>query len=187
MEEAQVKTFIALFRGINVGGRNILPMKELVVLLKNLGLQSVKTYIQSGNAVFRCEPEQSVGLSTRIKSAVSERYGFEPEVLLLSLAELEEVVAANPFKEAESDPKTLHFYFLEARPESPDMDTLNSLKQDSERFSLTPSVFYLHAPNGIGRSKLAAKVEKPLGVAATARNWRSVCKIAALATQVEKT
>jgi uncharacterized protein (DUF1697 family) len=68
-------------------------------------------------------------------------------------------------------------------PENPDLETLDSLKRDNERYSLNNKVFYLHAPDGIGRSKLAAHAEKSLGVAATARNWRSVCKIMAMAKQ----
>jgi uncharacterized protein (DUF1697 family) len=180
-----MKTHIALFRGINVGGNNILPMKELVVILKNLGSQGVKTHIQSGNAVFQHRAERAAELSDRIRAAINRSHGFEPHVLLLDVAELEQAMASNPFPQAESDPNTLHLYFLADLPENPDLETLDSLKRDTEQYSLNDKVFYLYAPDGIGRSKLAARVEKSLGVAATARNWRSVSKIVAMAKENE--
>ena len=178
-----MKTYIALFRGINVGGKNILPMKDLVALIENLGAQSVKTYIQSGNAVFQHKAESTSQLSSKISAAIKASHGFEPQVFLLDLAEMEKVVAANPFPEAESEPKTLHLSFLDSAPQNPDLKTLEEIKKDNERFKLIDNVFYLHAPDGIGRSKLAARAEKALGVAATARNWRTVGKIMALAEQ----
>jgi uncharacterized protein (DUF1697 family) len=94
-----------------------------------------------------------------------------------------QAIVANPFPEAEAEPKSLHLYFLTVPPENPDLKTLDRLKQDNERYSLNDKVFYLHAPDGVGRSKLATQVEKALGVAATARNWRSVCKIMAMAKE----
>jgi uncharacterized protein (DUF1697 family) len=97
------------------------------------------------------------------------------------LDELERAMASNPYAEAESEPKSLHLYFLASEPQDPDLKTLESIRVDSERFALQGKVFYLHAPDGIGRSRLAARVEKALGVPATARNWRSVSKIVAMA------
>ena len=178
-----MKSYIALFRGINVGGNNILPMKALVAVLEKLGSASVRTYIQSGNAVFQHEVESASRLSDQIRAAIKESHGFEPQVLLLDLAQMEQAIASNPFPEAESEPKTLHLYFLAARPAQSDFRALDTLKQANEQYSLNDQVFYLHAPDGIGRSKLAAQVEKSLGVAATARNWRSVCKIMEMAKQ----
>lgn len=179
-----MKTYIALFRGINVGGNNILPMKALAALLEKLGAHNVKTYIQSGNAVFQHAEENIPQLSSRISAAIKESHGFEPRVLLLELTELERALAANPFPEAEAEPKTLHLYFLAASPAAPDLSMLDNLKRDNEAFQLIDKVFYLHAPDGIGRSKLAERVEKALGVAATARNWRTVSQVMAMAEQI---
>lgn len=176
-----MKTYIALFRGINVGGNNMLPMKALAALLEKLGADSVRTYIQSGNAVFQHQAESVSRLSSSISTAIKESHGFEPQVFLLDLAEMEQVIASNPFPEAESEPKTLHLYFLASVPANPDLKMLDSIKQDNEQFKLIDKVFYLHAPDGIGRSNLAARVEKALGVAVTARNWRTVCKVRAMA------
>ena len=172
-----MNTFIALLRGINVGGNNILPMKELRALLENLNFSDVRTYIQSGNVVFQSEHSDSHALSREISTAIAERYGFTPQVLVLEPPAFKEATEQNPFPEAESNPKALHLFFLAGEPDKPDTETLEQLKTDSERFKLSKSVFYLHAPDGIGRSKLAARVEKTLGIAVTARNWRSVCKI----------
>ena len=178
-----MKTYIALLRGINVGGTNVLPMKHLVSLLENIGSQNVKTHIQSGNAVFQSEEENASLLSNKIRATIKKSYGFEPQVLLLEPEEIERAVESNPFPEAESEPKTLHVHFLASMPKNPDLGTLESIKGDSERFALKDRVFYLHAPEGIGRSKLAANTEKLLGVAITGRNWRTVCKVMAMAKQ----
>jgi uncharacterized protein (DUF1697 family) len=181
--DKEMKTYIALFRGINVGGKHILPMKDLTALLENIGAQGVKTYIQSGNAVFEHRSENVAELSDRIKAAINKSHGVEPRVLLLDVVEMKQAIAANPFPEAESDPKTLHLYFLADPPQNPDLNRLDQLKRDNEHYHLSNKIFYLHAPDGIGRSKLAEQVEKALGVAATARNWRTVGKVMALTEQ----
>jgi uncharacterized protein (DUF1697 family) len=100
------------------------------------------------------------------------------------LDELAQAMASNPFPEAESEPKTLHLYFLASTPQNPDLQTLDSLKQDNEQFELIDNVFYLYAPDGIGRSKLAERAGKALGVAGTARNYRTVSKIMDMAKQL---
>ena len=179
----RMKTYVALLRGLNVGGNSSLPMKELVSQLENLGLRNVRTYIQSGNAVFQSEEEDAPVLSNKIRAAIKKSRGFEPQVLLLEPEEIERAVESNPFPEAESEPKTLHAHFLASTPKNPDLDALESIKSDRERFVLKDGVFYLHAPDGIGRSKLAANAEKLLGVSATARNWRTVRKLMEMAKQ----
>ena len=176
-----MNTFIALFRGINVGGANKLPMRELVGVLEGLGLREIKTYIQSGNVLFKSDNGDLPDLAGRIGAAIEESHGFRPQVLLLGLDDLASAIASNPFPEAEGAPKTLHLYFLASAPEDLNLGTLERFRREGERFVLEGEVFYLHAPEGIGRSKLAARVEKVLGVPATARNWRTVGKIMAMA------
>jgi uncharacterized protein (DUF1697 family) len=180
-----LKTYIALFRGINVGGTNVLPMKDLVARLENLGSQNVKTYIQSGNAVFQNKEEDASLLSNKIRAAIKKSHGFEPQVLLLEPEEIERAIESNPFPEAESEPKTLHIFFLATMPKDLDLGALESIKSERERFALEDRVFYLHAPEGIGRSKLAANIEKLLGVSATTRNWRTVRKVMAMVEQYD--
>lgn len=177
-----MKPFIALLRGINVGGRHKLPMRELVKLLESLGLKNVQTYIQSGNVVFQTGRADKLALSQEISAAIGESYGFAPQVFILDAAALREAMAANPFPEGEAEPKSLHLFFLDAVPETPNLSVLEAFKAENERYQLIDKVFYLHAPDGIGRSKLAENVGKGWDVAMTARNWRTVSKIMALAT-----
>lgn len=168
--------YIMLVRGINVGGKNSLPMKSLKEILENQGCRNIKTYIQSGNVVF-----EHKDLAKDFKQAVAEfinrNRGFSPEMIIMSADKFKNTVRSNPFPSAESAPKTLHFFFLESTPEKPDLTRLMALKANSESFQLINDVFYLYAPEGIGRSKLAAKVEKCVDVPATARNWNTVEKL----------
>jgi uncharacterized protein (DUF1697 family) len=178
-------TYIALLRGINVGGKNPLPMKELVALLEDLDCRNVKTYIQSGNAVFESRERDTSLLSKRIGDGIRNRRGFEPHVLLLGIEEMERAIEENPFPQAEADPKTLHVSFLASAPENPDLTMLENLKRDSERFALIDRFFYLHAPEGISRSKLATNAERLLGVSMTDRNWRTLCRVRDLARELD--
>ena len=172
-----MKTYIALFRGINVGGKHILPMKELVAELEGLGLQDIKTYIQSGNVIFRSKVTDTAQLCGKISAAVKKGHGFEPQVLLLDSAALDKAIRGNPYPEAEVAPNTLHLNFLAAIPPKPDLNALEKIRAENERYYLAQDVLYLHAPDGIGRSKLAAGMERLLGVPLTSRNWNTVRKL----------
>ncbi|WP_420645317.1 DUF1697 domain-containing protein [Candidatus Leptofilum sp.] len=176
-----MNTIILLLRGINVGGRNKLPMRDLKAILAEIGLANVQTYIQSGNVVCQTDRTDLPTLAEEIGAAIGESQGFVPRILLLSLVDLETAVAQNPFPATDEQHKTLHFYFLESAPSNPDLARLEAAKSESEQFALIGSVFYLYAPDGIGRSKLATKVERALGVAATARNWRTASKLLEMA------
>ncbi len=176
-----MKRYIALLRGINVGGKNPLPMAELVALLESLGASDITTYIQSGNAVFRAERPDAAQLAGKLAAAILKRRGFLPHVLVLGLDAMEQAIAQNPFHEAESDPATLHLGFLDAVPAKPDLETMERMRKANERFHLADRVFYLHAPEGVGRSKLAASAENLIGVPMTSRNWKTVRTIWELA------
>ena len=153
-------------------------MKDLVGILERLRCTQVRTYIQSGNAVFG--PPDGSGISgAAIAAAVRAETGVDARVLVLTAAEFRRAAEHNPF--AAEDGGTVHLFFLESVPPDPDLDAIGGLCRDSERWRLTDAVFYLHAPEGIARSKLAAAVERKLGVAATARNWRTVRKVLELA------
>jgi uncharacterized protein (DUF1697 family) len=171
-----LKTHIALLRGINVGGKNIIKMKDLITICEGIGASHVKTYIQSGNLVFQY-PETALPILEKIMGdAVMAAVGFRPAVMVFSPACIAEVMAHNPFPEAIATPQCLQLYFLE-RPKqmtSIEQGLLQELAIESERFALVNRCFYLHAPEGIGRSKLAAKVERILNVSMTCRNWRTV-------------
>ena len=178
-----MNTYIALFRGINVGGKNSLPMKGLVALLEYIGAKKVRTYIQSGNAVFQSASKNPSQLSKQLTAEIKKNYSFEPYVLIIGLDAIKKAMAENPFPEAEAEPGSLHLGFLSSVPINPDLGKLNRLKKGSERFHLSDKVFYLHAPDGVGRSKLAASIEKLLGVPMTDRNWITVSKIRKMAEE----
>lgn len=177
-------TYVALLRAVNVGGAYSLPMPAFVQLLEQIGLDDVRTYIQTGNAVFRTEAEEAAALPGKIKARIKRIHGFAPEVVLFSLDELEQAIAANPYPEADEEPHMLHLTFLASEPRHPDLSVLEGSQKESERFTLEGRVFYLHAPEGVGRSKLFAQIEKALGVVGTARNWRTARGILELAREV---
>src|SRR5262245_5088414 len=111
-----MNTCIALLRGINVGGYHKLPMKDLKALIEKIGCTDVRTYIQSGNVVFRSSASDVAPLCQRLTAAISKSHGFEPRVLVLTRAELERAAAGNPFPQAHEHPQSLHLFFLEEAP-----------------------------------------------------------------------
>ena len=153
-------------------------MRELVRDMQSLNYEDVRTFIQSGNAVFQYSRKSVASLGAKIAKKIEVRRGFRPQVLILNARQLHNAIASNPFPDAEAEPQKLHLFFLASPPPAPDIDALNEARASSERFHVTGHVFYLHAPDGVGRSKLAAKVEKLLGVPATARNWSTVVNLA---------
>ena len=169
--------FVALLRGINVGGKNILPMGEFRELLAKLGCEDVATYIQSGNAVFRHQ-KTTAELSELISEAVMFRFGLQVSVMVLTASEFAAIAAANPF--AVDEPKFLSVWFLRERAANANLQRMDEIACENEVFLLTDTAFYLCAPDGVGRSKLASNVERCLAVPATARNWRTVGKIGVL-------
>lgn len=151
--------------------------------LEALGLQEVRSYVQSGNVVFRVdasarsEPGQ---LSALIGDAIARRHGFRPGVVVLSASRLDAVVTGCPFARPDDPSARVHVFFLEHAPVRAARTALDDLRASTERLHLTADVLYLDAPDGIGRSRLAGAVERRLGTAATARNWRTVTALAGL-------
>lgn len=180
------QVFIALFRGINVGGNNKLPMKELAARMTEAGLTDVKTYIASGNVVFRAKAKQA-SLPKTIASLVEEHFGFRPAVLVLSPPQLDAVIEANPFKEGPERGKCQHVFFLESPATAIDRPLLDSLRSGREAYALTDEALYLFAPDGIGQSKLAEKIERAVKATKTARNLNTVEQLQKMAAALEGT
>jgi uncharacterized protein (DUF1697 family) len=176
--------YVALFRGINVGGNHLLGMNDLKRVLERNGCTDVRTYVQSGNAVFRSATVNPNLLAGRLAAAILKSHGFEPCVLVLRQDELERAATGNPFPDAGENPKTVHLFFLSAPPGNAAMKSLQALKAETERFALKGTTFYLHTPDGFGTSKLAGRAEKLLGVQATARNWRTVTRLLDMMNEV---
>jgi uncharacterized protein (DUF1697 family) len=155
-------------------------MKDLAALLGGLGLREVRTYIQSGNFVFRSSRD-AAALRELISAAIAARFGFRPALMLLPARALARAAAANPFPQCRTAPERVHLWFLERAPVTGAAKRLEPLRAASERFVVRGTVLYLHAPQGVGGSKLAARAERALGVSGTARNWRTVTQLLALA------
>lgn len=165
-------TFLILFRGINVGGRNLLPMKSLVSVLEQNNYHNVTTYIQTGNVIL-----QSNKIPDDLSYLVETNFGFTPEVLVLTKDDFSRSVLNNPYTEFPG--KEVHLYFCKELP-THNIEKINTVKSATENYQLIDKTFYLHAPDGIGRSKLVANLEKCLGVAATGRNLNTVNKLITL-------
>lgn len=157
-----------------------MPMAQLTERLESIGCTDVQTYIQSGNFVFGSRVKSRATLGRRIMVAIEDSFGFRPSCLLLSPTQFRSAIENNPFVEAVTAPKTLHFFFLDSTPSNPDLDAISKLATGAEEYRLIDDVFYLHAPEGIGRSKLATAAEKKLGVSATARNYNTVAALSRL-------
>jgi len=168
-----MNTYIILFRGINVGGHNKLPMKPLVSLLESNGFTNVMYYIQSGNVILDSEKDPT----SVIKSLVSVNFNIIPQVMTLTQKEFINIRANNPY--IDEDGKSVHCYICTETP------ILNNEKTEkyqlsNERITLVNNTLYLHAPDGIGRSKLVSNIEDCLGVSATGRNMNTINKIFSL-------
>ncbi len=177
-------THVALLRGINVGGRNKVTMADLRQVVTSLGCTDVATYIQSGNVVFTSPKADTAELAAALEHAIAENIGVRPRVLVLSRAELAQVIADNPFPD-ESDPKCLHAV-ISIVGFGPDevRSVANSLQRARQRGSreeahVVGRTLYLRTPDGLARSELAAHLARP-GAKSTARNWATVSKLMAL-------
>ena len=168
-----MQKFIILFRGINVGGNNPLPMKTFVELLKQSGYESVSSYIQSGNIVLK----SATNPIEQVQNIVFKNFGFSPVVFALDEPAFCLSVLNNPYKEFEG--KFVHFYFCK-HDINLVHDKLDKYLASSEAFSVKGNIFYLHAPEGIGRSKLVANIESCLGQSATGRNLNTINKISTM-------
>lgn len=166
--------FVALFSGINVGGNRIVKMAELAAFFGQLGCSDVKTYVQSGNVVFRAEDADAGTLTSKIEAAFEKKWGFHSRIMVRDVDWFRRLVAANPYPEAADAPKTLHAYALEREPTSEEIARLAEKCTGAERFEVRRDVLYLHAPDGLGKSVFANLIPRVLKVPGTARNWRSV-------------
>ncbi|OEJ24469.1 hypothetical protein AR457_07930 [Streptomyces agglomeratus] len=174
-------TYAALLRGINVSGHKKVPMADLRALLTGLGHRDVRTYLQSGNAVFTTDADASEeALAADLERALEERFGFGVECLVRSGAYLKAVADACPFPAAELEAKQLHITYF-SQPVAPGrFASVDQTAYLPEEFRLGDRALYLYAPNGLGRSKLAEVLARPSllkGVTGTTRNWNTVVKL----------
>jgi uncharacterized protein (DUF1697 family) len=174
-------TFVALLRGINVGGKKIVSMPELRSQLASIGLEDVTTYVQSGNVIFSTSNSNRQDVAGAIEERIGAAFDVSPSVLLRTPGELARVATANPFLERETDFLKLHVVFLSDAPSASAVAKLDPERSPPDEFSVRGSEIYLHLPNGSARSKLTIDYfEKQLGVRATARNWKTLTKLVEL-------
>ena len=131
-----MKTWVALLRGINVVGRNQVPMKALAVAFERAGFRSVRTYLQSGNVVFQSRSGTPRALGVRIAQLVLKEFGFEPRVMVIDGEPLATAIRGNPFPAADENHKLVHLYFLAGSPQKPDLEALAKLDAGREQFAL---------------------------------------------------
>ena len=175
-------TSAALLRGVNVGGRNKVPMGELTAALSSLGLEDVVTYIQSGNVVFRSPSGDTRELASGIERRITEVFGLGVTVLLRTPAELDEIAGGNPFLADQANRAKLHVVFLDALPAAGAVEALDPNRSPPDRFSVRGREVYLQLPNGAGRSKLTLDYfERRLGARATVLNWNTLLEMISLA------
>jgi uncharacterized protein (DUF1697 family) len=173
-------TYLALLRGINVGGANKVPMKELRRTFEDLGLENVRTYLQSGNVIFESRSSTPKRLADEIEDALAQAFGLKISVLLRTRPELKRIASGNPFLTEDAKPTSLHVMFLAARASSKAIKTLDPDRSPPDEFEVRGSEVYLWFPNGSGRSKLTIDYfESKLGTRATARNWNTITKVLA--------
>ncbi|MEV4948762.1 DUF1697 domain-containing protein [Streptomyces sp. NPDC053755] len=178
-------TYAALLRGINVSGHRKVPMAELRSLLEELGHRDVRTYLQSGNAVFTTDADDRSedALRQDLEDAVERHFGFRVDCLVRDADYLAAVADACPFPAAELEGRQLHVTYFSERVDPERLAGIDQAAFLPEEFRLGDRALYLYAPDGLGRSKLAEALSRPgltKGVVATSRNWNTVAKLVEL-------
>ncbi|WP_088189479.1 DUF1697 domain-containing protein [Desulfosporosinus sp. FKA] len=183
--------YVALLRGINVGGKNRIKMADLKLVFENMGLKKVQTYIQSGNVLFESNQEEKQ-LRQLIEDKLEEAFGFSIPVILRTSMELEEIINNCPFSEEEareaqsaSKAESLYIGLLIQPPSEEGIQQLNDYKSQTDQFKIIGRDVYLLFYNSIRNSKLANNLYK-LNVLTTTRNWKTIFKLAQLAKLIER-
>ncbi len=174
--------YVALFRGINVGGHNKLKMDKLREMFVLLGFGNVKSYIASGNVAFDTRKTKNETLEKKLEKAVEENFSLEIKVMIRSSKEIEDVISKNPFeKEHDDDHTKLFVVFLKMALSQENADLLVSHNTENEKFAVSGREVYALSKKGFMDSILAKKyIDNKLKTPATARNWRTVNKITEL-------
>lgn len=174
--------FIALYQGINVGGRNLVKMESLRAMHERLGHQEVKSYIQSGNIVLSAKGSAET-IAQEVSAEFAKEFGFAAKVTVMDAKRWGKIVKGNPYaKFAAKDPKTVHAAICDGEPSAKGLEAFLTKTGGSESFEIRKGIIYLHAPDGFGTSKFAAGMVRASGVSMTVRNWRTVETLWEMAT-----
>lgn len=175
---------IAVLRGINVGGKRKILMLDLRGLFETLGFKDVKTYIQSGNVIFKSDKQNDI-LVSEIKTSIKTNFNLDVPVIIKSLQDLEQIVANNPFSiTKEEDIGKLHLTFLSEKPTEEKLKLIESYNSNSDKFRIKGKNVFIWCNGKYHQSKLTNNFfEKKLAVEATTRNWKTVLKLLALSKE----
>ena len=170
--------WVALLRGINVGGRTKVPMADLRALCASLGWSGVETYIASGNVLFEAE-EEAAALEGALEQALEGKFGTTFPVIVRSASSWPALLAGNPFAEAaEAEPNRLMMMLSKRLPEANAAQAIQERARDGERVAQAGEAIWIHYPAGSGTSRLSPSlIDKLIGSPATARNYRTVLKL----------
>ena len=177
-----MKTYVALLRAVNVGGTGMLAMADFRAVMTKLGYGNVKTYIQSGNAVFDAT-KSAAGVAKELAAALEKHTGATVGVMIRTHEELERLIAGNPFaKEAAADGSKVHVAFLAGQALPTAQAALDAIVAKyparSDRYHLAGDAIYFHFPDGAAETKFTGKgLDQAIGVIATGRNWNTVMKL----------
>jgi uncharacterized protein (DUF1697 family) len=173
--------FVALLRGVNVGGARGLPMIALRALFESAGALAVETLIQSGNVVFESEENSGADVVAAVRAAISREFGFDAPIVLRSAGQWRTLLDGNPYLPRGLDTKTLHAACLSALPDPDRAARLDPHRSAPDEFQLRGATIYLNLPNGVARSKLTnAWFDSTLGVVCTMRNWATITRLGRL-------
>ncbi len=174
-----MRTYIALLRGINVSGKNMIKMNELVVHLSSLHYKNTRTYIQSGNIIFECDAKEEKVFENEIHQLIAVKFGLMVPVLVKTDSAIKKIFENNPFINNNNlDINKMHVTFLSETPIKENIVKLIESKIESDEFILTNDAVYLYCGNGYGNTKLNNNFfESKLKVSATTRNWKTVGKL----------
>jgi uncharacterized protein (DUF1697 family) len=174
------RSYVALLRGVNVGGKNMLPMTELAGMFVAAGCADVTTYIQSGNVVFRADAKTAAGLDSLIASLVQERFGLRVPVVLRTAAQMKAVIRGNPFLKAGAS-EEVYVCFLKDLPSADRVAGLDAGRSAPDEFTVIGREIYMRLVKGVSGTKLTnAYFDSKLKTVSTMRNWRTVLKLAEL-------
>src|SRR5579864_4088653 len=179
---------VSMLRGVNVGAHNRVKMDDLRVLYQSLKFEDPRTYVQSGNILFRTKEKPTQELAKKIQAAIARKCGCNPDVILRTTAELKKAIEGNPFaKRRDIEPGKLLVSFLSTEPGPEAESTIAKLNEShKEELHLKGRELYIYFPDGAGRSKLPwSSLEKLFKVTGTARNWNSVTKMLEMAEEME--
>lgn len=182
----KMNNYIAFLRAVNIAGHNMIKMKDLADLLSKSGFEGVKTYIQSGNIIFRSAGNLSDSeIASKIEMEIFKKFALNIKVMIRSQKELAGLSSRNPFlKEENFNPSKMAVNFLHEAPSAEGMEKIKDVDYPPDKFKISGREIFVYCPNGFGRTKLYTNFfENKMGVTGTARNWKTVITLAEMAAE----